>query len=125
MATDLEYKCIPVAATVDLSGAGVRFKGITFGGAIAATNLQCAGILRHAGKSGENVSLMYQGVFKAQFGTAVNTVGFGLKVTTSGFIVACASGDSSIGRSIALSASGDIAQAYFDFRNLGYWAQNV
>lgn len=120
MATDLDYKCLQVSATVDLSGAGVRFKAITFGGAIAASNLQAAGILRHPGKSGEAVSVMYEGIFKAQFGTAVGTVGYPLTVTTSGFIIAASSGGSTIGRSISVTASGDIAQAMFDFLNPGY-----
>lgn len=120
MATDLEYKIMPVVATVDLSGSGVDFKAVTFGGAIAPSNLQAAGILRNGGKIGETVSVMYQGVFKAQFGTAVNTAGYPLAITTSGFVIAGSSGSSTIGRSIAISASGDIAQAYFDFRNLGY-----
>lgn len=120
MATDLHFEALSVAATVDLSGLGVRFKAITFGGAIAANNETAAGILRHQGRSGETVSVMYQGIFKAQFGTAVSTPGYPLRITTSGFVVAATSGGSTIGRAMAAVGSGDVAQAMFDFRTLGY-----
>lgn len=119
MATDLWKHSIPVRAGADLSAAAVQFKAVTFAGTIAATTVSAAGILRFGGKQNENVTVDVFGIFKAQFGTAVNTAGYPLKATTSGFIVAAASGDESCGRAMAVTASGDIAQAMFNFLGLG------
>lgn len=119
MATDLWKFTMPVRAGADLTGDGVKFKAITYAGTIAATSIAAAGILGFGGKQNENVTLDTLGVFKAQFGTAVNTAGYPLKVTTSGYIVAAASGDESIGRATAITASGDIAQAMFNFLTCG------
>jgi hypothetical protein len=121
MSTDLWHELVPVDLTADLSGEGSKFKAVAYGGTIAANTNVARGILRYGAKSGERASVSVIGIFKAQFGTAVNTVGFPLKITTSGFVVACASGDNLIGRSISLTASGDIAQASFNFLGMGYW----
>jgi hypothetical protein len=120
MSTDIDVNYLQVAATVDLSADAVKFKAVTLAGTIAATPLQAAGILRHGGRSGETVSVAYAGVFKAIFGAAVSTVGYPLTVTTSGFIIAAGSGGACIGRARAIVASGEIANAMFDFKNLGY-----
>lgn len=120
MSTDIHNHALQVTAGADLSADAVKFKAVTLGGTIAATPLQAAGILRHGGRSGEQVTVYTAGVFKALFGAAVNTVGYPLTVTTSGFIIAASSGGQTIGRSRALVASGDIANAFFDFKNLGY-----
>lgn len=119
MATDLFKWSIPVRAGADLTGDGVKFKAVTFAGTIAPTSIAAAGILRFGGKQNENVTLDIFGVFKAQFGTAVNTAGYPLKITTSGFVVAAASGDKCVGRAMAVTASGDIAQAMFNFLSAG------
>lgn len=111
---------IQVTAGADLDADAVKFKAVTLAGTIAATPLLAAGILRHGAKNGEQLSVAYEGVHKAQFGTAVGTVGYPLTVTTSGFVIAASSGGATIGRSIAVTASGDIAKAFFDFKSLGY-----
>jgi hypothetical protein len=120
MSTDLDIKLIQVTAGADLDGDASKFKAVTLAGTIAATPLLAAGILRHGAKNGEQLSVAYQGVFKALFGAAVGTVGYPLTVTTSGFIVAASSGGATIGRSRAVVASGDLATAFFDFTQLGY-----
>lgn len=120
MATDLEFSTVQVAATEDLSADSRKFKAVTLAGTIAATPLLAGGILRHGGRSGETVTLANQGLCKALFGGAVNTVGYPLTVTTSGFIIAASSGGATIGRSRFTCASGDLALAFFDFNNLGY-----
>lgn len=124
MATDLWKWDVPIRAGADLTGDGVKFKAISFGGTIAATSIAAAGILRFGGKQNENVSVNVLGVFKAQFGTAVNTAGYPLKVTTSGFIVAASSGDDCVGRSTAVTGSGDLAQAFFNFLSAGNGQSN-
>lgn len=120
MSTDLDIKLIQVTAGADLDADAVKFKAVTLAGTIAATPLLAAGILRHGAKNGEQLSVAYEGAFKAQFGTAVGTVGYPLTVTTSGFVIAASSGGATIGRSISVTASGDIAKAFFDFKSLGY-----
>jgi hypothetical protein len=120
MATDLEMKLLQVVAGADLDGEGVKFKAITLNGTVAATPLQAAGVLRYGAKNGETVSVAHRGEFKALFGAAVNTVGYPLTVTTSGWIIAASSGGASIGRSRSTCASGDLALAFFDFSQLGY-----
>lgn len=120
MSTDLDIKLIQVTAGADLDGDGSKFKAVTLSGTIAATPLLAAGILRHGAKNGEQLSVAYQGVFKALFGAAVNTVGYPLTVTTSGWIIAASSGGATVGRSRATVASGDLANAFFDFTSLGY-----
>jgi hypothetical protein len=120
MSTDLDIKLIQVTAGADLDGEGSKFKAVTLAGTIAATPLLAAGVLRHGAKNGEQLSVAYEGVFKAIFGAAVSTVGYPLTVTTSGFIIAASSGGATIGRSRATVASGDIANAFFDFKSLGY-----
>jgi hypothetical protein len=121
MSTDIDFKMLQVQAGADLSGEGSKFKAITIGGTIAAGPNLAAGILRHGAQQGANVSLAYHGVTKVLAGAAVSTVGFPLKVTTSGWIIAAASGDVSIGRALATAASGDLVQAFVDFVSLGYW----
>lgn len=120
MTTDLSFESMPVTATEDLSAAAQRFKGVTLNGTIAANNLRAAGILRSGGKTGETVSVIYEGITKVVVGAAVNTVGYPLKLTTSGFVIAAASGDLTFGRSVTTAASGDLMQAMVDFKTLGY-----
>lgn len=120
MAVDNDFRTVQVAATEDLSADSRKFKACTLSGTIAATPLLAGGILRHGGKSGETITLGYSGLLKALFGGAVNTVGYPLTVTTSGFIIAASSGGQTIGRSRFTCASGDLQLAFFDFKNLGY-----
>lgn len=111
-----------VNATQDLSGPGFQFKVVTLDGAIAADNKKAAGVLWNGGPSGSFVSVAYEGIAKAYMGAAVATVGFPLKATTSGWLVACASGDTSIGRlDDTIAASGDIARVMIDFQSFGYF----
>lgn len=124
MATDLWKMSMPVRAGADLTGDGVKFKAISFAGTIAATSIAAAGILRFGGKQNETVTIDTLGVFKAQFGTAVGTPGYPLKITTSGYVVAAASGDDCVGRAVAVTASGDIAQAMFNFLSAGNGQSN-
>lgn len=122
MTTELQHKLLQVTAGQDLDTAGFRFKAITVGGTIAASaNYQALGILRHGGKSGETVSAVIEGITKVYAGAAITSGGLPLKITTSGFIIAAASGDVSIGRALTPCASGDLVQAMVDFTNLPFW----
>lgn len=121
MTTELKYSALQVVAGADLDTAASRFKAVTIGGTIAASvTYQAAGILRHGGKTGESLSVVYEGITKVMAGAAITSGGMQLKITTSGFIIAAVSGDLSIGRSLAFCASGDLVQAFVDFKNIGY-----
>lgn len=122
MSTDLKFSAMPVVAGADLDTPASRFKAVTIGGTIAASaNYQAAGILRHGGKTGETLSVIYEGITKVLAGAAITSGGLPIKITTSGFIISAASGDVSIGRALSFCASGDLVQAFVDFKGLGYW----
>lgn len=122
MTTELKYNALQITAGADLDTPASRFKGVTIGGTIAASaNYQAIGILRHGGKTGETLSVVYEGITKVVAGAAVTSGGTPIKITTSGFIIAAASGDVSIGRALTPCASGDLVQAMVDFTNLPFW----
>lgn len=121
MSTDLKYSALPVVAGADLDTADSRFKAVTLNGTIAANPNLAAGILRHGGKTGETLSVIYEGITKVLAGAAVSTVGFPVTITASGFVIAASSGGVSIGRALATCASGELVQAAVDFKTLGFW----
>lgn len=121
MATDIYRNVLPVVAAQDLPAACLC-KAVTLGGTIAAAvAATAAGILVSQVNSGETASVAVDGLCKADLGTAISTVGWPLKITTSGWLAACASGDQSIGRAIALANSGDRSLVMLDMLNLGIW----
>jgi hypothetical protein len=121
MTTENSYEILTVQAGADLDGDGVKFKAITLNGTVAASVNLSGGILRHGAKNGGHVSLVKRGQTKVIAGGAVNTVGFPLTVTTSGFIIAASSGGASAGRFLDTCASGDLVRAHVDFENIGFW----
>lgn len=121
MTTDLKFCAMPVVAGADLDTPASRFKAVTVGGTIAASvTFSSAGILRHGGKTGETLSVIYEGITKVLAGAAITSAGLQLKITTSGYLIAAVSGDLAIGRSLGFCASGDLVQAFVDFKNIGY-----
>lgn len=111
-----------VVAAADLRADNFQFKAVTMDGTIAAANQRAAGLLRTGNVASGHLSVVYAGFTKALVGGAVNTVGFPLKITTSGFLIACVSGDTSIGRlSDRVAASGDLAEVMVDFKTFGYF----
>ena len=121
MATDGNNKKWAINATEDLSVATARFHAVSFAGLVVASYSRAAGILVTSARSGERVGVVYEGVQKVAIGGTVTTLGFPLKITTSGWIVAAASGDTTIGRSTVACASGDLAEAFVDFMTLPLW----
>jgi len=121
MTTDIKFSALQITAGADLDTPASRFKAVTIGGTIAASvTYQAAGILRHGGKTGETLSVIYEGITKVLAGAAITSGGLQLKITTSGYLIAAVSGDLSIGRSLSFCASGDLVQAWVDFKNIGY-----
>jgi hypothetical protein len=121
MTTDNKFSEYAIVAGADLDTPASRFKAVTIGGTIAASvTYQAAGILRHGGKTGETLGVVYEGITKVIAGAAISSGGVQLKITTSGYIITAVSGDLTIGRSLNFCASGDLVQAFVDFKNIGY-----
>ncbi|HEY6922581.1 MAG TPA: capsid cement protein [Steroidobacteraceae bacterium] len=110
-----------LTATEDLSVATARYHAVSFAGLVVASTSRAAGILVTSAKSGERVSVVYEGVAKVAAGGAVSTLGYPLKITTSGWLVVAASGDAMVGRATATCASGDLVEAFVDFMTVPAW----
>lgn len=110
-----------IVATEDLSVATARFHAISFAGLVVANSSRAAGILVTSARSGERVSAVYEGVVKAAISGTVTTLGYPLKITTSGWLTVAASGDATCGRATAACASGDLAEVFIDFMTVPAW----
>lgn len=121
MTTDGRKNAWSIVATEDLSVATARFHAVSFAGLVVASSSRAAGILYTSAKSGERCSVIYEGVAKVAAGGAVSTLGYPLKITTSGWLVVAASGDATCGRATATCASGDLVEAFIDFMTVPAW----
>lgn len=101
-----------VDAGADLSAS--QYKAIAVGGTIAATSTAAMGILQNKPESGEDATLAMLGISKFRAGGAV-TAGGAVAVTTSGWLVACASGDLAVGKSFEAVTSGSVGEGMFNF----------
>ncbi len=110
-----------IVATEDLSVATARFHAVSFAGLVVASHSRAAGILVTSARSGERVSVVYEGVAKCAIGAAVTTLGYPLKITTSGWLIAAASGDAHCGRTTTAAASGDFVECWVDFMSVPAW----
>jgi len=114
MSAEGDKELCSVTAGADLSS-GCQYKVIAVGGTIAAANDAALGILQNKPKSGESATVCYAGHGKAYAGGAI-TAG---KTTTSGYVVAVASGDGSCGKALKTATSGSLVEGIFDFSNAG------
>jgi hypothetical protein len=119
MTTHIKEETLQVVAAENLQGS--VFKVLSINGTIAQTVREAIGISKTSTSSGQHATAIYQGLTKAYFGGAVATPGWPLTITTSGFVIAAGSGNSTCGRLGATAVlSGQIGFALFDFNNLGY-----
>ena len=109
MTTHIREESLQVTAAEDLSTAAMRYKAITFAGTIAQDTKRVAGLMRFGTTSGGIATAVTEGVTKGDCATAISTAGWPVKVVTSGWLAAAASGDQVIGRYIGqtATASGD------------------
>jgi hypothetical protein len=110
-----------VVATEDLSVATARFHAVSFAGLVVANTSRALGILVTSARSGERISAVVEGVAKVAVSGAVSTLGYPLKITTSGWLTVAASGDPMVGRATATCASGDLVEAFVDFMTVPAW----
>lgn len=121
MSTSGRQNAWAITATEDLSVATARFHAVSFAGLVVASNSRAAGILITSARSGERVSVVYEGVQKAAISGAVTTLGYPLKITTSGWLTVAASGDVTCGRATVACASGDVVECFVDFMTVPAW----
>lgn len=91
-----------------------QYKAVTIGGVVAATNAAAMGIQQNKPNNTEDLSIQLGGISRFRAGGAVAANG-AVKVTTSGWFVACASGDLACGKAFEAVTSGSIGEGVFDF----------
>lgn len=112
MSVSGDMELVAIAAGADLRAAQYKVVGVA--GTIAAANDAAIGVLQNKPNTGEGASLAYAGHMKAYVGGNV-TAGLRLKVTTSGWLVAVASGDGSCAKALAAANSGSVCEVLADF----------
>jgi len=103
---------VAVAAGADLRAAQYKVVGVA--GTIAAANDAAIGVLQNKPNTGEGAAVAFAGHMKAYVGGTV-TAGGRLKVTTSGWLVAVASGDGSCAKALAAANSGSVCEVLANF----------
>ena len=99
------------------AGTGHLYKAVDHSGGIAANGREAIGILYSTGQSSEHIGLATDGKLKYTAGATVG-VGAEVTVTTSGYFIAAASGDTVVGRNLDTAAvSGGLQVGHFDFAN--------
>lgn len=119
MSTTQKHSAYTVRATADLSG--LQYHVITLAGTIATSTSRVGGVQVTKAQSGEDASLVYEGITKCRVGGAVSTVGYPLTVNGSGTLTACASGGAAVGRALTTAASGDICPVLVNFSHISAW----
>jgi hypothetical protein len=121
MTTEQKTELMTVTAAQDLTVADALYHAVTLAGTIAANTSRVGGVLRYKASSGQQASLIYQGIAKVMAGGAVTTLGYPLTVTASGWFIAASSGGAMVGRALAAAASGDLIPAAVDFKSIPAW----
>lgn len=116
MTTEVRKEVTTLIAGADLTDAASLHKAIAVGGTIAATNATTVGLLKSKGKTGEAITVAYEGEMKAVAGASVSA-GARLIITTSGFVITATDSRSNCGRALEAANSGDLFRALLDFTN--------
>lgn len=123
MTTHIKEELFQVPAQADLTAKSAMHHAISLiSGTITPTALAAIGVLKSNGLSGNNVAVCYQGITKLAVGAAVDTAGYPITVTTSGWFAAATSGQFVVGRSLSTAASGDLMAAMVNFTNVNQLA---
>lgn len=120
MTTTIKHDVLQVVAAEDLQAADKKYKVLSIGGTITSAARSAAGLLVTSVQSGGHASAAYAGVSKVWASAAVTSVGWPFTATTSGWTAAVASGGYAIGRYLDTCNSGDLVEAFIDFRSLAY-----
>ena len=112
MSADGDKEMIAIAAGADLRT--MQYKAVAIGGTIAAANDAAVGLLQNKPNTGEGAAVAYAGHMKGVAAAAL-TAGNRVKVTTSGFLAAVASGDGSCGKVLKTCTSGSTVEIIGNF----------
>lgn len=126
MAVSINEDLMTITAAVNVAvtdyGKVIAFSG-EWPTLASASIRRLAGLVRSAANSGESLSVAYRGIGKAQFGAAVNTVGYSIGVLAAASSGWLAGGNAAAyaihGRALSTCASGDMAMAMFNFSYAG------
>lgn len=121
MSTEQKFDLLTVTAAQDLTVADCLYHAVSLAGTIVGSTSRVAGVLRSKCTSGQQASVVYQGLAKVMAGAAVTTLGYPLTVTASGWFIAASSGGATIGRALTAAASGDLIPAMVDFNTIPAW----
>ena len=110
----MAFESTTIVAGEDLSAAPQFIAVNLTDGKAAASFFNAGGILQNRPKLGEHGTAYYSGESEFRAGGTI-TRGLRLTNAASGYIVAVASGGSSIGRALAAVASGGIGRGVFNF----------
>lgn len=119
MSQDGRALLLQLRAGADLNtgdGTGAQYKAVAVGGTIAANNSTAVGLVQNKPKNGEDLAVLYLGHGKGIAGAALSA-GDRVKITTSGYIAAVASGDGCVGKVITAASSGMAVEGLFNFIN--------
>lgn len=114
MSTSGDKEMVSIVAGADLRAA--QYKAVAVGGTIAAANDAAIGILQNKPNTGEGAAVAFAGHMKGVAGAAL-TAGNRVKVTTSGYLAAVASGDGACGKVLTTCTSGSTVEIIADFTN--------
>lgn len=118
MTTQVRWLGTTIQAGEDLTAASRLFKAIQVNGTISALQTTAIGLLQSKGKTGEGVTVGYQGEMKGYAGAAI-AANARLTVTTSGFLITQTSGNLPVGKALEAANSGDLFRGIFDFAGAG------
>lgn len=95
-----------------------QYKAVSIAGTVAASDGAAFGIQQNKPGNGEDLAIAYAGISRYRAGGAVSANGR-ISVTTSGWIIAATSGDTSCGKAIEAVSSGGIGEGIFNFATTG------
>lgn len=120
MATENKVLITTLTAGEDLYADGYRYHAIALDdGKLAVNGREAAGILVNKPKTGEALTLAYEGELKYAAGAGISKAAK-LTVTTSGWFITAGSGDWIVGKSKVAATSGSIGTGIFNFVNPPY-----
>lgn len=120
MATENRRSLTTITAGEDLNSVGHYHHAVALDdGKLAANGREAAGILVNKPKSGEALTLAYEGELKYAAGAGISKAAK-LTVTTSGWFITAASGSWIVGKAKDAATSGSIGTGIFNFVNPPY-----
>ena len=113
MATEGQFKQIPIESTVDHAATPMH-RAIQVNGVIANSSVNAIGLIKSRGPVGATVATGVEGYMKGWAGAAV-ALGARVMVTTSGYLITATSGSQGSGKALEAANSGDLFAGLFDF----------